>query len=58
MADVKQFTNWIYVFLFGSLVVLFLTHAQGAATVLGTIFTGVNGLGTTLTGANIKSGGQ
>lgn len=46
----------VYFFLFGSLVVLVVTHAKGAATVFGSLFTGINGLGTTLTGASIKSG--
>ena len=52
----SEWTRWIYVFLFGSLVVLFITHAKGAATVLGSIFSGINGLGTTLSGASIKGG--
>lgn len=40
----------------GFLFVLAVTHAKGFSTVAGSLFTGVNQLGTTLSGANIKSG--
>jgi hypothetical protein len=40
----------------GFLIVLIVTHAKGFSTAAGSLFTGVNQLGTTLTGANIKSG--
>lgn len=39
-----------------SIGVLVVTHAKGFATAAGTVFTGVNSLGTTLTGAKIKGG--
>lgn len=52
----NPYTKWIYVFLFGSLAVLVITHAKGFATAAGAIFSGFNGLGTTLTGASIKAG--
>lgn len=51
-----KFWKFLYIFLFLSIMVLIVTHAKGFATAAGTVFTGVNGLGTTLTGANIKSG--
>lgn len=46
----------ITLFFMGALVVLVVTHARGFATSAGTIFSGINGLGQTLTGANIKAG--
>lgn len=46
----------ITLFFFGALFVLVVTHSSGFAQSAGTLFTGVNGLGTTLTGANIKGG--
>jgi hypothetical protein len=45
----------IYIFLFGSLLVLALTRSAGFATVAGSLFSGLNGLGSTLTGAGIKN---
>lgn len=39
-----------------STVVLVVTHAKGFATSAGTLFTGINNLGTTLTGQRIKAG--
>ena len=46
----------IYIFLFGALIVLAVTHAKGFSTAAGTLFTGIDGMGTVLTGASIKSG--
>lgn len=46
----------ITLFFLGALVVLVVTHSSGFAQSAGTLFTGVNGLGSTLTGANIKGG--
>lgn len=43
-------------FFVGSLIVLAVTHAKGFATAAGTLFTGVNNLGTTLTGQRITAG--
>jgi hypothetical protein len=48
--------NLVMFFFIGSLVVLIVTHAKGFATAAGTIFTGVNNLGTTLTGQRITAG--
>jgi hypothetical protein len=42
-------------FFIGCLVVLAIKNAQGASTVFGSLFTGVNALGTTLTGGTAKS---
>lgn len=33
-----------------------MTHAKGFSTAAGTLFTGVNAMGTTLAGGNIKQG--
>ena len=52
----KDIMNLIMVFFIGSLVVLAVTHAKGFSTAAGTVFTGVNNLGTTLTGQRIKAG--
>lgn len=46
----------ITLFFFGCIFVLVVTHSSGFAQSAGTVFTGVNGLGTTLTGASIKGG--
>lgn len=35
-----------------------MTHAKGFSQAAGTVFTGVNGLGQTLEGGSIKSGGS
>lgn len=39
-----------------SIVVLAVTHPKGFSTAAGTLFTGINSLGTTLTGQRIKGG--
>lgn len=46
----------ITIFFFGCMLVLVVTHSSGFSQSAGTIFTGVNGLGTTLTGAKIQGG--
>lgn len=46
----------ITLFFLGCLLVLIVTHAKGFATSAGTMFTGVNNLGTTLTGQRITAG--
>lgn len=51
-----SFWKILTIFLLGCLVVLVVTHSAGFAQSAGTLFTGVNSLGTTLTGANIKGG--
>lgn len=52
----KEILNLVALFFVGSLVVLAVTHAKGFSTAAGTVFTGVNNLGTTLTGQRIKAG--
>jgi hypothetical protein len=53
---VKDFWKLLTLFLLGSLVVLVVTHSKGFALSAGTLFSGVNALGTTLTGQRIKAG--
>jgi hypothetical protein len=51
-----KITKLITIFFIGAIVVLVVTHSSGFAQSAGTLFTGVNGLGSTLTGANVKGG--
>lgn len=53
MSDVSK---WVTLFFLGCIVVLIVTHAKGFATSAGTVFTGFNNLGTTLTGQRIGAG--
>lgn len=46
----------ITLFFLGAIVVLVVTHSSGFSQSAGTIFTGVNSLGTTLTGSKIQGG--
>ena len=46
----------ITLFFLGCLLVLIVTHSARFAQSAGTLFTGVNNLGTTLTGSSIKGG--
>jgi hypothetical protein len=50
-----KISKLITVFFVGAIIVLIVTHAQGFATSAGSIFTGINSLGTTLTGTNVKN---
>ncbi len=52
----KEIFNVITLFFIGALIVLVVTHAKGFSTSAGTVFTGINNLGTTLTGQRIKAG--
>lgn len=52
----KDFWKVLTLFFLGALVVLVVTHSKGFATSAGTLFTGINSLGTTLTGQRIKAG--
>lgn len=52
----KDIFALITLFFIGALFVLVVTHAKGFATSAGTLFSGVQGMGATLTGANIKGG--
>jgi hypothetical protein len=53
---VKDPTKLITIFFLGCMLVLIVTHSSGFSQSAGTLFTGVNGLGSTLTGASIKGG--
>jgi hypothetical protein len=51
-----KITKLISLFFGLAIVVLIVTHSSGFAQSAGATFSGVNELGTTLTGANIKGG--
>jgi hypothetical protein len=51
-----KISKLISLFFVGAIIVLIVTHSKGFATAAGSIFTGVNNLGTTLTGTNVKAG--
>jgi len=53
---VGSFWKIITLFFLGSMAVLVVTHSKGFSQSAGTLFTGVNSLGTTLTGQGIKAG--
>jgi hypothetical protein len=53
---VNSFWEILTLFLLGCLVVLVVTHSSGFSQAAGSLFKGVDMLGTTLTGANIKGG--
>jgi hypothetical protein len=48
-----DFGKIITLFFLGALVVLVVTHAPGFSQSAGTLFSGVEGMGTILTGANV-----
>lgn len=52
----NQFWKVLTLFFLGALVVLIVTHAKGFSTAAGTLFTGINTLGTTLTGKGMTGG--
>lgn len=51
-----KITKLITFFFVGAIIVLIVTHSSGFAQSAGSLFTGVNNLGTTLTGAKIQGG--
>lgn len=51
-----KISKLISLFFVGAIVVLIVTHSKGFATSAGSIFTGVNNLGVTLTGQRIGAG--
>lgn len=53
----KDAWHIITLFLLGALGVLIVTHPKGFSQAAGTIFTGFNSWGNTLTGANVKGAG-
>lgn len=52
-ADIMKLIMFFFI---GSVFVLVVTHARGFSTSAGTVFTGINGMGTTLTGQRIGAG--
>jgi hypothetical protein len=54
----QQFWKLMTLFFLGCLVVLVVTHSSGFSKSAGTLFTGFNSLGTTLTGSSMKESGN
>jgi hypothetical protein len=52
----NQFWKVLTLFFLGTIFVAVMTHALGFAKAAGTLFSGVNTLGTTLEAGNIKAG--
>lgn len=52
----NNFWKILTLFFLGTIFVAVMTHAAGFSTAAGTLFTGVNSLGTTLEAGNIKAG--
>lgn len=52
----NNFWKVLTLFFVGAIFVAVMTHSKGFATSAGTLFTGVNTLGTTLEAGNIKAG--
>ena len=46
----------ITLFFLGAIFVAVMTHAKGFSTAAGTVFTGLNSMGTTLEAGNVKAG--
>lgn len=53
----KDIFKLVMFFFIGAIIVLVVTHSAGFSQAAGTLFTGVNKLGTTLTGAGPVQGG-
>lgn len=62
MFQKMSFGGIIALLIVGFIILAVLTHASGAASAFGTLFTGVNGIGETLSGSssasNTRLGGQ
>jgi hypothetical protein len=52
----QNFWRVVTLFFLGAIFVAVMTHARGFATAAGTLFTGVNSLGSTLEAGGIKQG--
>lgn len=52
-----SFWGWLTLLFIGFLVIGIITHAYGFSLAAGTLFSGVQGLGTSLEGGSIASGG-
>lgn len=55
-SNMNNFWKILTLFFLGTIFVAVMTHAAGFSTAAGTLFTGVNSLGTTLEAGNIKAG--
>jgi hypothetical protein len=53
----EDIAKWATVFLLSALVIGIITHAYGFSLAAGTLFGGLQGLGTSLEAGNIASGG-
>jgi hypothetical protein len=52
----SNFWKVLTLFFLGAIFVAVMTHSRGFSRAAGTLFTGVNSLGTTLEAGNIKAG--
>lgn len=52
----NNFWKILTLFFLGAIFLAVMTHAKGFSTAAGTLFTGVNSMGNTLVGGNIKQG--
>lgn len=55
-STVNNFWKVLTLFFLGAIFVAVMTHATGFSKAAGTVFTGIQGLGTTLEAGNIKAG--
>jgi hypothetical protein len=55
-SHMNNFWKILTLFFLGAIFVAVMTHATGFSTAAGTLFTGVNSLGSTLEAGNIKAG--
>jgi len=53
---VNNFWKILTIFFLGAIFVAVMTHAAGFSKAAGTLFTGLNSMGTTLEAGNIKQG--
>lgn len=53
---VKDFWQILTLFFLGAIFLAVLTHAKGFSTAAGTLFTGIQGMGSTLSGTSSKQG--
>lgn len=51
----KTVADLLTLFFVGAIIVLIVTHAPGFSQAAGTVFSGINSLGNTLTGAGVKN---
>lgn len=52
----NNFWKVLTLFFLGAIFVAVMTHAQGFSSAAGTVFTGLNSMGSTLEAGNIKAG--